>query len=237
MRVLKEDVKRAREEAQEYPLVTTREYSDDPHSDPEQVVDPQQAGDELRFQVKFAVPAPVKAAFEEVLDLHRAACGYEETVTSFVEALVAEVEDQPKIMVHTSSTTSRIEGGPGLFDVTLASANGAGDGEVKFRVGAVVQATGWTPVEIRTAYRISTTRISWTSTVCTITRPTAGYSCTVTYLSKNTWSSWTGRTWETQPGPVWIPRPPLSRGGESHGVSRSLFPPMAGVIQPDRGHT
>ena len=45
---------------------------------------------EERCLVRFLVPAPVKAAFEEALDLHRAVCGEETSVTSFIEAIVAE---------------------------------------------------------------------------------------------------------------------------------------------------
>ncbi|MEK7798878.1 MAG: HNH endonuclease signature motif containing protein, partial [Acidobacteriota bacterium] len=44
----------------------------------------------LRSLVRFPVPAPVLAAFDEAVDLHRAVSGCEATVTSFVEALVAE---------------------------------------------------------------------------------------------------------------------------------------------------
>jgi len=40
--------------------------------------------------VRILVPAAVRAAFDEGLDLHRAVSGQETTVTSFVEALVAE---------------------------------------------------------------------------------------------------------------------------------------------------
>jgi 5-methylcytosine-specific restriction endonuclease McrA len=43
-----------------------------------------------RVLVSFPVPPAVEAAFEEALELHRAISGREETVTSFVEALVAE---------------------------------------------------------------------------------------------------------------------------------------------------
>jgi len=69
-----------------------------------------------------------------------------------VEALIAEIEADSRITVHRSAITSRIAGAPGLFDVTLASSgNGKPEGEVldTFRVGAIVQATGWRPTEPR----------------------------------------------------------------------------------------
>lgn len=69
-----------------------------------------------------------------------------------VDALIAEVNENPKITVHTSATTGEIAGAPGLFDVTLKSTgNGKPEGEVtdNFRVGAIIQATGWQPVEPR----------------------------------------------------------------------------------------
>jgi quinone-modifying oxidoreductase subunit QmoB len=69
-----------------------------------------------------------------------------------VEELIADVEKNPRIKVHTSATTGSIAGAPGLFDVTLKSTgNGKPEGEVvdSFRVGAVIQATGWRPKDPR----------------------------------------------------------------------------------------
>ena len=69
-----------------------------------------------------------------------------------VEALIAEIEENPRINVSTSATTGEIKGAPGLFDVTIKSAgNGKPAGEVvdTFRAGAVIQATGWSPAEPR----------------------------------------------------------------------------------------
>ncbi|MEW5984780.1 MAG: FAD-dependent oxidoreductase [Acidobacteriota bacterium] len=69
-----------------------------------------------------------------------------------IDALAAEIERDPLITVYTSASTSRIEGAPGLFDVTVTSTgNGKPAGTVldTFRVGAIVQATGWTPKEPR----------------------------------------------------------------------------------------
>jgi quinone-modifying oxidoreductase subunit QmoB len=51
--------------------------------------------------------------------------------------------------VYKSTVTKQISGGPGLFDVTLASAgNGSGGQDLDgLRVGAIIQATGWVPQE------------------------------------------------------------------------------------------
>ena len=77
---------------------------------------------------------------------------YRELEDTGVEALIAEVEENPRIKVYTSATTGKIAGAPGLFDVTLKSTgNGKPDGEVldTFRVGAIIQATGWRPTDPR----------------------------------------------------------------------------------------
>ncbi|MFH0945283.1 MAG: FAD-dependent oxidoreductase [Planctomycetota bacterium] len=66
--------------------------------------------------------------------------------------MIAEIVAHPRITVHASAVTSEIKGAPGLFDVTLASApNGTPGGGVldRFRVGAIIQATGWKPAEPR----------------------------------------------------------------------------------------
>jgi len=63
-----------------------------------------------------------------------------------IEDLVSAVLDHPRIHVHTSARTASISGGPGLFDVTLAPTNGGAVAE-PFRVGAIVQATGWRPAD------------------------------------------------------------------------------------------
>ncbi|MHC4696075.1 MAG: FAD-dependent oxidoreductase [Planctomycetota bacterium] len=77
---------------------------------------------------------------------------YRELEDTGVDALIARVEENPQINVHTSATTTNIAGAPGLFDVTLGSSgNGKSDGEAldTFRVGAVIQATGWRATEPR----------------------------------------------------------------------------------------
>ncbi|MFH1756285.1 MAG: FAD-dependent oxidoreductase [Candidatus Latescibacterota bacterium] len=68
-----------------------------------------------------------------------------------VDRLIAEIEENPRISVHASAVIAEISGAPGLFDVKLMSSNhGSKDGEPldAFRVGAIVQATGWRPKEL-----------------------------------------------------------------------------------------
>ncbi len=77
---------------------------------------------------------------------------YRELEDTGIEDLIAEVQGNSRINVHMSASTGGISGAPGLFDVTLKSTgNGrpAGDVLETFRVGAVVQATGWRPKEPR----------------------------------------------------------------------------------------
>jgi len=69
-----------------------------------------------------------------------------------VDQLIAEVNSADRIRVYTSAIIRGISGAPGLFDVTLAaSGNGSGESEEldQFRVGAIIQATGWRPAEPR----------------------------------------------------------------------------------------
>ncbi len=75
---------------------------------------------------------------------------YRELEDTGIEELIAELKAHPRIKVFTSAITAKIEGAPGLFDVTLKPA-GARNGDVieTFRVGSIVQATGWNPVEPR----------------------------------------------------------------------------------------
>jgi quinone-modifying oxidoreductase subunit QmoB len=67
-----------------------------------------------------------------------------------VDGMITEIEGNSRIKVHTSALTGEISGAPGLFNVTLkSSGNGKPEGEEldSFRVGAIVQATGWNPRE------------------------------------------------------------------------------------------
>jgi len=77
---------------------------------------------------------------------------YRDLEDTGVDALIAEIDGNPKIQVFTSAVTGKIVGAPGLFDVTLTSTgNGKPAGEVvgELRVGAIVQATGWRPNDPR----------------------------------------------------------------------------------------
>jgi quinone-modifying oxidoreductase subunit QmoB len=56
---------------------------------------------------------------------------------------IADVEGHEQISVQTGTTIQRITGGPGQFDVSTM-ANGSSS---EFRVGAIVQATGWKPYD------------------------------------------------------------------------------------------
>ncbi|MFC1499943.1 hydrogenase iron-sulfur subunit [Candidatus Zixiibacteriota bacterium] len=69
-----------------------------------------------------------------------------------IDELISTVENHPGITIHTSACTSEIVGAPGLFDVTLTSSgNGKPEGETvdTFRVGSIIQATGWMPNDPR----------------------------------------------------------------------------------------
>jgi quinone-modifying oxidoreductase subunit QmoB len=77
---------------------------------------------------------------------------YRDLERTDVDILVTEIEANALITVYTSAATGEIVGAPGLFDVTLQSTgNGTPRGETldSFRVGAIVQATGWSPKEPR----------------------------------------------------------------------------------------
>jgi len=77
---------------------------------------------------------------------------YRDLEDTGVDELIAQINDNPRITIHTSACTSNISGAPGLFDVTLASTgNGQPAGETidAFRVGSIVQATGWKATEPR----------------------------------------------------------------------------------------
>ncbi|MCK5126975.1 MAG: hydrogenase iron-sulfur subunit [candidate division Zixibacteria bacterium] len=76
---------------------------------------------------------------------------YRELEETGVEALVEEVTSHPRIKTYISAKTAKIDGAPGLFDVTLQSSNGSSNGDTldTFRVGAIIQATGWESVDPR----------------------------------------------------------------------------------------
>ncbi len=61
---------------------------------------------------------------------------------SGLEAKIAQVKSNKLITIYTSSTIARLEGQPGEFTATIATAKG----EEQVQVGAVVLSTGWTPL-------------------------------------------------------------------------------------------
>jgi len=77
---------------------------------------------------------------------------YRDLEETGMDELIAKVQEHARITVYTSAVTSEIAGAPGLFDVTLTSApNGSSGGDPvdEFRVGAIIQATGWKPNDPR----------------------------------------------------------------------------------------
>jgi quinone-modifying oxidoreductase subunit QmoB len=68
---------------------------------------------------------------------------YRDPMPTDIAERIAEVEHHERITVHTGATIERIAGQPGQFDVSL-KANGS---STQFRVGAIVQATGWKPYD------------------------------------------------------------------------------------------
>jgi quinone-modifying oxidoreductase subunit QmoB len=60
-----------------------------------------------------------------------------------IEKMIKQVEACDNIAVYTKAEIEAIEGAPGMFDLTI-SQNGA---NVKQRVGAIIQATGWKPYD------------------------------------------------------------------------------------------
>ncbi len=82
---------------------------------------------------------PTRAPFRELED-------------TGVEDMLSTLKSRDNVLIYTGAVTRRIEGGPGCFEVTLAMKNGEDETDEKtetFRVGAIVQATGWTPTDPR----------------------------------------------------------------------------------------
>jgi len=75
---------------------------------------------------------------------------YRELEEPDVDKLIAEIKPHPLIKVYLSACTGKITGAPGLFNVTLhSSGNGSKEVVAEFKVGAIIQATGWKPAEPR----------------------------------------------------------------------------------------
>ncbi|NTU48317.1 MAG: CoB--CoM heterodisulfide reductase iron-sulfur subunit A family protein, partial [Syntrophobacteraceae bacterium] len=80
---------------------------------------------------------------KQVYKLPPAGPPYEEIRDSELDALVQEIEAEPKITVYTKARIDRIVGAPCMFDVSV-SQNGS---EAAERVGAIVVATGSVPYD------------------------------------------------------------------------------------------
>lgn len=73
----------------------------------------------------------------------RLAPPYEDLYDTGLEELVKEIGENPNIKVYTSATIEKISGAPGLFSVDIKS-----NGNItKEKVGAIIQATGWSPYD------------------------------------------------------------------------------------------
>ncbi|MCX7914279.1 MAG: hydrogenase iron-sulfur subunit [Thermodesulfovibrionales bacterium] len=68
---------------------------------------------------------------------------YTDLEEPMINKLIEEIQQNPKIKIYTSSVIEKIEGAPGLFDVTVKQ-NGSSE---KFRVGAIVLAAGTIPYD------------------------------------------------------------------------------------------
>jgi quinone-modifying oxidoreductase subunit QmoB len=79
---------------------------------------------------KFARKFPAKPPYRDLEPMN-------------LESTLRQIEQEPRIKVYCGATIDAIVGQPGQFDVSLQS-NGAA---VQFRVGAIVQATGWKPYD------------------------------------------------------------------------------------------
>ncbi|MFC1888684.1 hydrogenase iron-sulfur subunit [Thermodesulfobacteriota bacterium] len=68
---------------------------------------------------------------------------YRDPEPADVESRVKAIEESDRIKLHLGATIEKITGQPGQFDVSI-KANGESS---EFRVGAIVQATGWKPYD------------------------------------------------------------------------------------------
>jgi quinone-modifying oxidoreductase subunit QmoB len=75
---------------------------------------------------------------------------YRDLEDTGIDALLEAVARHPEIEVFTSTVPGTIAGAPGRFEVSLKAASDGGIGEEvvgRFRAGAIIQATGWTPAD------------------------------------------------------------------------------------------
>lgn len=68
---------------------------------------------------------------------------YTDLEEPLIKDLIKEVQQNPKVKIYTSSIVEKIDGGPGVFDVSIKQ-NGRAE---SFRAGAVVMAAGTIPYD------------------------------------------------------------------------------------------
>lgn len=68
---------------------------------------------------------------------------YHQLEDNGMEARIKEISETPRIKVFTGAEIEKIEGAPGIFDVSLKQ----GGGQLSFKVGAIIQATGFAPYD------------------------------------------------------------------------------------------
>ena len=68
---------------------------------------------------------------------------YRDLESNGCDELIAELQSHQGIKVFTSTTIEKIKGQPGQFDVNLKN----GSDQAEFRVGSIIQATGWKPYD------------------------------------------------------------------------------------------
>jgi quinone-modifying oxidoreductase subunit QmoB len=68
---------------------------------------------------------------------------YRDLQPTFVEEMIAEVQGNERIKVHTSANILKIDGQPGQFSVSIRN----GGDPVECKAGAIIQATGWKPYD------------------------------------------------------------------------------------------
>ncbi|RLB09940.1 MAG: heterodisulfide reductase subunit A [Deltaproteobacteria bacterium] len=68
---------------------------------------------------------------------------YQELEEPIIATKINEVKANDNVKIYTGATVEKIEGAPGLFDVTIKS-NGSSSTE---KIGAIVLATGWKPYD------------------------------------------------------------------------------------------
>ena len=82
------------------------------------------------------------ARFRKVFPKHPP---YKDLEDSGYEKLIQEVEADPNIAIHTSTTVKRTSGQPGQFAVELQNGGNA----TQITVGSIIQASGWKPYDAK----------------------------------------------------------------------------------------